>query len=162
MNAGVLDLLTPSGTAWWQWLVVFVVTAAVLSGLLRLAIGDGYSYAGPDGVAIAAAFGAGIVGLYALAGSIRFYDLKWPEDHLGAGLAIPLVAAGITAWLWFLTDFSVPQLALFVVFAVLTLAAIVWWVLELVEVASRAFAAAGGLGALLVAGALVALMMEKR
>lgn len=51
--------------------------------------GHGYSYASPDGVAIAAAFRAGIVALFTLAGSIQLGDLMWPENLLRAGLIIP-------------------------------------------------------------------------
>lgn len=162
MSAGVLDLATPGGTAWWQWLAVFAITATVLFSLARLAMADNYSYSGPDGVAIVATAGAGVVGLYALAACIRFYDLKWPENHLGMAFLIPLMAAGVTVSLWFFGDVSGPQITLIVVSAVLTLAAIVWWSKEAGEVVSRAFASAGGLGAFVAAAILVAAFMAKK
>lgn len=162
MSAGVLDVMTPGGTVWWQWLPIFVVAVAALLALSRVVTtGSSYHYA-PDAGSIAALVGAVGVSIYTLAAAVRLYDLSWPENHLGYAFLIPLAFALATGAFWLAGDLYSLRAFLFASFAVLTLAAAFWWLAEAIENVSRAVAAIGGLSTLAVVALVLALWAVDR
>lgn len=157
MSAGVLDVMTPGGTAWWQWLPILVAASTILLALSWVVTtGSSYDY-GPGASSIAALAGAIGTSIYILAAATRFYDLRWPQNHLGYAALVPLAWALATFALWLTGELYSLKVVLFVCFVALTVAAAFWWVAEAVEKASRAVAAMGGLSTFVVIGLVLLL-----
>lgn len=161
MSASVIDTVTPSGAAMWVWLVYFIVVGSVLFALVRVATPDSDYYEGTDAGSIAAAVGAVIVAIYALVSAIHFYDIRWPENDLWMGFFIPVVTALVAATMWFSRAPYGLGIVLAVAFSVLAASALLWWFTEIFEGISRAFAAAGGFGVVLVVGFILWALIER-